>query len=149
MAAIQTRLNKVGNFLKKELWPAEGYCRTNGTVDFDTTALGNEEVGEIVYRAVAGTGNWGAVPATLAGGSEVGVIVDDQIEEFIATARTAGATTVEKIAIFSNGPAQIRTGGLSDAGAGGFDEAIVALEAVGIQFIGLKAVRIQDFGAIA
>jgi len=151
MPAIQTRLNKVGNFLKKELWPAEGYCRTNSPVDItasnpNTNGVNELEVGSVLEWKTNHYGELTDTAFTLT--SDLVILVDDQVEE-IGT--TIGDATDTPLALMDKGPAQIRTGGLTFgvASAANIDLAILNLEAKGVQFVDRKSVYLQDFNKIA
>ena len=109
MAAVQTRKNKVGNFLKKELWPEEFFCREQGTVTY--AGLGAEEAGEIVYKANAAATEWIAVPAAVDPATAlIGVIVDSEIDDKIDADKALQTPTgdVTGVAILTKGPAVLR-----------------------------------------
>lgn len=122
MAAIETRGNKVSNFLKKEMWPEEFYCRELITV----TRSGLQNVnspGELVYDADQ-TGAFAFVPdgvLTAGGTGRVAVIVDQNIEDIIAAAAAASEATIT-VAALVKGPCVLRKGGLSYAASITFSE---------------------------
>lgn len=134
MAAVQTRENKVGNFLKKELWPEEYYCREDGVVTY--SGLGKQEAGEIVYKASSAATKWVAAPAAIDPATAlIGIVVDDEIGDKIAADVAGGATGDVNVAVLIKGPAVVRKGGLSIADATDIADAYAVLDANGINLV--------------
>lgn len=116
MAAVQTRKNKVGNFLKKEFWPEENYCREVVSVTY--AGLGKVEPGEIVWKGSTGSA-YAAVPASVSTTLHtVGIIVDETFDDKVAADLQLGSPTGSvSTTILKKGPAVVRKGGLSVANA--------------------------------
>jgi hypothetical protein len=117
MAAIQTRPNKVGNFVKKEQWPEEHWCRDEITVTYTGIDGTDREPGQIVYKATAGATEYLAVPATVdVANGKVAVIIDNDFENLIKADEALGVPTGDvKVAAMVRGDAILRKGGLSMA----------------------------------
>lgn len=116
MAAIQTRGNKIGNFVKKEFWTDEMWCREKITV---TYADIDRENGQIVYKATAGATKFVAVPSSVdVALGKVAIIIDNEIENAINADLALGSPTGDvEVTALVRGPAVIRKGGLSMADA--------------------------------
>lgn len=125
MPAIFTRGNKVSNFLKKEFWPEEFYCRKSVTVT--KAGLSNTvSPGEVVHLD---TGKYVACPAALLPGTdELAIIVDSEWDEKLAAATGAD---VENVAVLVKGPCVLRKGGLVLADETDITDAYTILEAQG------------------
>lgn len=144
MGAIQTRKNKVGNFLKKEMWPEEYYCREYATITYADLAL--NEAGEVVYKANDAATKYVAVPAAVdPATANIAIVVDEEIEDLIAADQALDTPTGDiKVAVLTRGPAVIRKGGLSMADATDAADAYAVLEANGVQFAELFSTRAQS-----
>lgn len=141
MAAEQVRLNKVGNVVKKELWPEEFYCRELITLTY--AGLGKQEVGEIVVDPAA-SGTYAAAGAAIDPAADlVAVVIDPTIEELIAADIAGPATgTVDVVAIV-NGPATLRKGALSIADDTDVADAYAVLVANRIKLVDFFSIRLQ------
>lgn len=117
MAAIQTRGNKIGNFVKKELWTDEMWCREEITVTY--VGITNKENGEIVYKATAGASKYVAVPASVdVSLGKVAIIIDNEFGNLIAEDLALDTPTGDvKVTALVRGQAVIRKGGLTMADA--------------------------------
>lgn len=117
MAAIQTRPNKVGNFVKKEQWPEEHWCREEITVTYAGIDGVNREPGQIVYKATAAATEYLAVPAVVdVALGKVAVIIDNDFENLIKADEALGVPTGDvKVAAMVRGDAILRKGGLTMA----------------------------------
>lgn len=135
MAAVQTRKNKVGNFLKKEFWPEDFYCRKSATITY--AGLAKREPGEVVYKANDAASAYVAVPAAITlGTANIAIIVDENIDDLIAADLALGSPTGSVTAtVMYRGPAVVRKGGLSFADATDIADAWATLEAKGIKVV--------------
>lgn len=134
MPAIQTRGNKVGNFLKKEMWPEEFYCREYVTLTY--ASLAKNEPGEVVYKANDAATKYLAMPAAVdPATANIAIVVDPDIDDKVAADLALGSPTGDvKVAVLVKGPAVVRKGGLSMADATDAADAYAVLEANGVQF---------------
>lgn len=125
MAAIFTRGNKVSNFLKKEFWPEEFYCRKNVTIT--KAGLSNtNQAGEVVHLVA---GKYVACPAALLPGTdELAVIVDSEWDNKLLASTGAD---IEGVAVLVKGPCVLRKGGLVLADETDIVDAYTILEAQG------------------
>jgi hypothetical protein len=116
MAAIQTSPNKVGNFVKKEFWTDEMWCREVVTITYaGITAL---EPGEVVYKATAGAAKYVAVPTSVdVALGKVAIVIDPEFSNLVAEDVAGAATGDVKVVALVRGPAVIRRGGLTMADA--------------------------------
>lgn len=117
MGAIQTTPNKVGNFVKKEFWPDEMWCREYITVTY--TGITKQEPGEIVYKATAAATEYLAVPSIVdVANGKVAIVIDPDFADLVAADLALGSPTGDvKVVALVQGPAVIRRGGLSMADA--------------------------------
>lgn len=126
MAAVQTRKNKVGNFLKKEFWPEEHYCREVVTVTY--AGLNKVAPGEIVWLGTTGSA-YAAVPASISTAHSVGIIVDEYFDDKVAADLELGSPVGSvSTTILKRGPAVVRKGGLSVANATDIADVYTVLE---------------------
>lgn len=135
MPAIQTRKNKVGNFLKKELWSDQYYCRVDATLTY--ADLGKQEAGEIVYKANDAATKYVAAPAAIdPATANIAIVVDDEIDDKIAEDLALDTPTGDiKVAVLTRGPAVVRKGGLSIADDTDIADAYAVLEANGVMLV--------------
>lgn len=119
MAAIQTYPNKIGNFVKKEFWTDEMWCREEITVTYSGINAANQENGQIVYKATAGATKYVAVPSIVdVANGKVAIIIDNEFANAVAADAALGSPTGDvKVTALVRGPAVIRKGGLSMADA--------------------------------
>ena len=142
MAAIQTTLNRVGNFLKHEYRPDLGFCRETAPVTVSTLADnangGKGEVGEIVIKIGAAANFVKFDAQTVSAADTIAIVVDDQVEEFTP----AGGNV--SLALLVRGAAQIREGGLifGDDNSN-WEDAKAKLSALDVQFIDSLSVSHQ------
>lgn len=137
MAAIQTRPNKIGNFVKKEQWPEEMWCREEITVTYAGIDTANRVNGQIVYKATAGATEYVAVPAdvdpTL---GKVAIIIDNEFEDDIKADEALDTPTGDvKVTALVRGDAVIRRGGLSMADATEAADVYTMLENQGFKLV--------------
>jgi len=116
MAAIQTSPNKVGNFVKKEFWTDEMWCREVVTITY--AGITAQEPGEIVYKATAGAAKYVAVPASVdVALGKVAIVIDPEFSNLVAEDVAGAATGDVTVVALVRGPAVIRRGGLTMADA--------------------------------
>lgn len=117
MAAIQTRPNKVGNFVKKEFWTDEMWCRKAITVTY--AGITNLAPGEVVYKATAAAAKYVAVPTAVdVALGKVAVIIDNDFANLVAEDLALGSPTGDvSLVALVRGPAVLRRGGLTMADA--------------------------------
>lgn len=144
MAAVQTRKNKVGNFLKGEFWPEEFYCRKSATITY--AGLEKYEAGEVVYKANDAASAYLAVPAAITlGTANIAIIVDENFDQLVADdlALNSPVGSVTATVMF-RGPAVVRKGGLSYADGTDIADAWATLEANGIKLVDLYSTASQS-----
>lgn len=135
MAAVQTRKNKVGNFLKKEFWPEDFYCRKSATITY--AGLAKREPGEVVYKVNEAASAYSAMPSAIVlGTAQVAIIVDEYIDDLIAADLALGSPTGSVTAtVMYKGPAVVRKGGLSYADATDIADVWTTLQTNGIKLV--------------
>ena len=134
MAAVQTRKNKVGNFLKKEFWPEDFYCRKSATITY--AGLAKREPGEVVYKVNDAASAYSAVPSAIVlGTANIAIIVDENIDDLIAADVAGAATGSVTATVMYRGPAVVRKGGLSVADLTDIADVWATLTANGIKLV--------------
>lgn len=144
MPLLDTRLNKVGNFLKAEMWPEKFYCRRAESVNTTTAGADAMEAGAVIYQNDK-TGDWleyaplAFDPAL----DNIGIVVDDRMQEDYIYDAVAGSqawtdgAVIAGIGVLVKGPASVRRGGLKTVTLSAPQRVIMyaALEAVGIEVV--------------
>jgi hypothetical protein len=128
MPKIMTRQNRVGNFLKKEFWAEERWCRQQGTFTFGSVSDADLEAGLVITRAASATGAYAAVGNSVAATEQFAVILDNDLLDKVNAAKAASASTVA-VDVLYRGQAVVRSGGLIFTGnSASKTNAILALE---------------------
>lgn len=84
MAAILTTTKRVSDFLKKEFWVEERFCRKSATV---TIPSGGLDVGQVLTLS---GGKWIVPTSGFAAGDDVAILVDETVVELAAGDHTLG-----------------------------------------------------------
>jgi hypothetical protein len=115
MAAIQTRPYKIGNFVKKEFWTDEMWCREAITITYAGITAANRVNGQIVYKATAGATKYVAMPATVdVALGKVAIVIDNEFENLVKADEALGSPTGDVVVTaLVRGQAVIRRGGLT------------------------------------
>jgi hypothetical protein len=135
MPAIQTRENKVGNWLKKELWVDEMYCRKQVLLTYAN--LAKNETGEVIFNTGNVAAKWITMPAAVDPAADgIAIVFDPEITEKVAADLALGSPTGDvSVSVLYRGPAVVRDGGLSMADVTDKADAVAVLVANGVDVV--------------
>lgn len=95
MAAILTTTKRVSDFLKKEFWVEERFCRKNATV---TIPSGGLDVGQVLTLS---GGKWIVPTAGFVAGDDVAILVDETVVELAAGDHSLGVIVKGPAIVYS------------------------------------------------